>query len=695
MARIIAVLLGGILIGIVSTYFLVRGTGQTADQEPEVVRDIVAVEKLPETVAEKHREEGFVQLTTIEEVYALPGEFARAEALHALAGRSDSGQIQNLIFEANRIADDVERTAAIEILFVRLTEQDPESALALARTNYFRGVKSVEQAVWRTWARNDFEGAIFAAGTQTNTRDQNMAAQSLYKAFGYMGNATTERIEEELGIGPDRSSRGRYLYQLADRSPAEAIAWINGLERGVRQSEYVSWLAYYLSLGDPNSALAFSDLFANPADKSRYENIIESNMARSNPVETIDRMLAGGGAVRQSGEFYSAVRALADQDLDAAIRYFDQLTNIDAKHGFGRVIAGRMAAEDPAAALAWARANDTSGSYPYLEMSVLGYIARSDPQLALTEALSISNINNRRNVLSSIVGQIAREDPRGALAYLEQVPSENRREVQDQIAQNWIRQEPRAALDWILSQDEETMGHLLQASSYMVMRSDLDTAKQMLNRVPQEHQSGWRLQIAQRIAMERSPAEAQAFVQQYEGQAGYADLQSSVIAGVAQNDAMMAKQMADQLASGAARDRAYAQVIGQRAQTNPLEAARWLQGISDDSVRGNATANLVQNWAAHDESAASQWVMNLPDSNVRDDAVMTMSYSWREPTDAQLRLIASIRSPEKRSQAKLRQIYNVMRSNPTRARELANDPDITDLQRQQIERGISQMGVRF
>ncbi len=116
-----------------------------------------------------------------------------------------------------------------------------------------------------------------------------------------MGNEITERIEAELGIGPDRSSRGRYLYLLADKSPAEAIAFINGIERGTEQREYVSWLAYYVSLRDPTAALQYANLFEFASDGERYSSIINSNTARENPQATIDRLLASGQSGRSSG----------------------------------------------------------------------------------------------------------------------------------------------------------------------------------------------------------------------------------------------------------------------------------------------------------------------------------------------------------------------------------------------------------
>ena len=247
MARIIAALIDGVVLGILAMLATAR-FGPSANQSPdEIVRDIVDVPKMAQAVAEKHRDEQYASLTSVEEVIALPTEFAHSEALYVLAGRSDSAGVQKLIFEANRIGDDAERVSLLNILFFRLAETDPLSALALARTGYFNAIKSIERTVWRAWARKDFEDALFAAKTQTSIAHQNSSAQSPYAAFGYMGNETTERIEAELGIGPDRSSRGRYLYQLADRSPAEAIAFINGLERGTEQRENVSWLASLLA----------------------------------------------------------------------------------------------------------------------------------------------------------------------------------------------------------------------------------------------------------------------------------------------------------------------------------------------------------------------------------------------------------------------------------------------------------------
>ena len=695
MARIMAALCGGALIGVLTTLFAVR-IGQPGNSSPgDIVRDIVGVSQMEQAVAEKHRDEQYVNLVNIEQILALPTGFARSEALHLLAGKSDSAGVQNLIFEANRIANSVERVGLLSILFFRLAEVDPKSALALARMDQFRTVKSIERTVWRVWAREDLEEALIAAKTQTSTMHQNFAVQSLYAAFGYMGNETTQRIEAELEIGPDRSSRSQYLYQLADQSLADVIAFINSLERGVEQQEYVSWLAYYVSLQDPNMALQYADLFEVASDGTRYSRIISSNIVHEDPKAAIERMLASGTAGRSSGEYHSAVRALARTDIEAAKLYFEQARSNDDRQILGSAIASELAKKNPIEALTWARANDR-GQMPYFEMSVLGQIAQTDPHLALAEALNTSNVQMRSMLVSNVVQHIAMNDPADAVAYLGQIKDRRQRlEASQQLASAWIRRDAEAAIDWIFSQDKETAGQLIQQASRGLLRSNIDAVIRLLPRLDGQNQVNMRQQIAQRLATSHSLGEAQAFIRQFQSQPGYDQLQVSVISGVAQTDAVMAKQLADQLVDGTARDTAYVQIIAQRAQTDPVEATRWLNNISAEHLRGSAAGQLAAQWYVRDPAAATRWASNLPAGSTRDDAIMHMSSNWGDLTVEKEHLIESIEDRDKRGQAKIRQIYQLMRTNPARAREMLADEDIPSHQRQQAEIMINRYGLRF
>ena len=95
--------------------------------------------------------------------------------------------------------------------------------------------------------------------------------------------------------------------------------------------------------------------------------------------------------------------------------------------------------------------------------------------------------------------------------------------------------------------------------------------------------------------------------------------------------------------------------------------------------------------AVRDEARRFLALMEL----ARDDAIMQMSYQWTDATDEQLSLIDSISDRDKRGQAKIRRIYNVMQTDPERARELLQDEDIPDYMRQQIEANFNQYRRRY
>ncbi len=688
---LLAVIVGAV-IGSALTWALLAPGRKPADAIGlEVVRDIVDIPKMTSATAEKHREERYESLLTIEQVYALPNEFGRAEALYALAGRVDSAGVQNLIFEANRIADPEDRAGALNILFFRLTELDPESALALARTDSLRGDRAHEQRVWIAWARRDLDAALFAAKTQTSIMHSISAAQNLYAAFGYMGNATTERIEEELDIGPDRTTRARFLYQMADRSPAEAIAYINAMEPGTRQQEFISWLAYHLAQFNPAAAEGFSDLFAKASNQQTFRSIVRSRAAQADPRETLERMLASGENIQRSSEFHSAIRSLAAADLEAAMQYFERIRSPDARMSLGGVIGSEYAKKDPIAALAWATAND-SGGYPRLQMQVLAQIAVDDPELAFSEALAIRNSGHRSSLMSNVIRAAARKDPAIAIALIEQVDNPaRRREASSSLVNHWIRTDPDAAIAWIQEHDEQTANELMASAVMMITRSDLDSAIRILPRVSGPQVQNMRVQVAQRIAQQRSAAEAQSFIRQFEGQEGYRQLQGAVIGGIAQSDPVGAKLLADQLPRGAERDAALAQIIRHRAATRPREAIAWLDSIDSEVQQGAATASIATSWYQQDPLAASRWVGDLPRGSQRDDAIMRMARHFRDVTAAEQALIDSIEDSEKRGRAQLSQITHIMRRDPAKARKMLSEIDIPNYQRQQYEQMLNQM----
>ncbi len=685
MARTTIALIGGIVLGALVAVVVLQASQREATSTDTIVRDIADIPKMDVAVAEQHRLESYAEIDGVDEIAALPTQFARAAATHAVASRLDSAGIQSLVFEVNRIADEQERVHLLVILFSRLAELDAQSALVLARTSDFASHKRLEQAVWNAWGHKDLDDALFAARTQPSASLQNRAAQALFAAFGYMGNETTERIGAELGIKPDRSTRARYLHSLADRSPAVAIQFINELNRDTKRREYVSWLAHYLSQRDPYEALEHSGLFDSLADTKRYDGIVKDYIARNDPAAVLDRLLADSSAARRSSEFHSAARTLAEDDIDAAKRYYEQARNNDVRMWLGSAIAAEMAKSDPEGAIAWAQANDNAQT-PVLMMTVISQIAEEDPDAAVSLALDLPNPQMQGRILSSAVSRLARNNPVSATRIVEQVQNEQLKdETMAYLASTWMRQDPEAAVDWILSQDEEARNRLSQMTAHNLANADVDAAIRLLPRFDETTQLALRRTIAQNLAARRSPDEALAFIRQFEGQPNFEELQTSLISGVINTDLSRAKQLADQLPPGNARDMAYLEMTSRHSRTNAEEATAWLDNIADEQVRGQAAGQIAARWFASDADAATRWLDNLPTGATRDNAILQASQQSGTISPQLTQLIDSIEDPVMRGQAKLQEVYRVARTDPEQARAMLDNLDIPQALRQEAE----------
>ncbi len=111
-------------------------------REPIVVPD--EVPKLSTQDAVTHRETHYENITDLKEIQALPSDFAQTEALYSVAGRSNVDELIVLLDEADRIANHHDRRGALQILFSRYAELDPEGLpVNLYATDYTELVMAV------------------------------------------------------------------------------------------------------------------------------------------------------------------------------------------------------------------------------------------------------------------------------------------------------------------------------------------------------------------------------------------------------------------------------------------------------------------------------------------------------------------------------------------------------------------------
>ncbi len=692
MKRIITGMVIGLVAGAAGTYLLMQGGG-VSPHRPLFTPPIQDVAKMSVEAAEDHRKGAYTEIQTIEDTLALPTDFAQTEALYTLAGRSDARAVQDLIYQANQIADPAERRAGLQILFSRLTELDPHSALALSQTGEYSANKQLERMVWVEWGKNDIHNALIAAADLESDARRSLAAQALYSAYGAGGNATIALIEDTLRIPPSRNTKAQYLYSLAAESPAQAIEYVERQPHHDQQT-LAYWLADYLGRTSPDNAQQYADLFTNLQNRGNYLRGVTAAVSQSSPEAIIDSALSASGDQRQRMQAVHALTQLASRDPDKAIAYMNQATNRQEIQMFAAAIAQGIAQVDPDRAMQWALEQDRNGGRQ-LYANVLAIVAQQDPHRALDAAIAVQNAGLRKRTIQGVLMTVANTDPLLAISYLDQIDNkEIEQTVTYTVVSSWARSDPHAAIEWVLARSGHDQRRLLSRIGSSVIHQDTEEAIRLLPRLDEQTASEWRIQIVSQLATRGSTAEAQSFLAQHKGHDDYNSMFTAVVRSIASSDFQSALQMAHSVPDAREKDGVLASLAQQHVEVDPAESVRLISLISDQEQRLSTTSQLVRQWHRLDSEAAASWARNLPRGRQRDSAIVGLASGWDELTPSRRMLLKSVGDVEKRQQAQLSFVYKVARSDPATAERLVLEFDFSDQYRQQAEQALRNWHLR-
>lgn len=681
MYKMVAGLLIGVLVGSIITYSLTPDA-PVSPLPPVPQRNIQNIPEISVAEAEVQRQDRYASIETIEEILALPTDFAESEALYVIAGRANSDEVQDLIQQAARIGDRSDRRAALSILLMRFTELDPHSALAVARSPTLGYSAAYENTVWSTWGRLDLDGALNAA-QEGSSAQKSTAAQALYASVRNLDVEKMQLIKSALGINPGRNERAQQIYALADDSPADAIRYIESHGSMAEQQEQMGWLAYYLNRAGRGAQANYAELIKSPANRRMFEQSMASYGMQSDPEAALEKFLAEPTNSQSQGQVYSALRTLAQQDPEKAFAYLERIPDASVRRNLGTVVVTALAASDPQRALAWARENEKLGDQSTLT-SVIAQIAQQDPQLALAEAQSIGNKEVREQAVAMVLMVSAQFNPTEAAGMLALIgDSDIRRTVVSQLGRLWAQSDFEAAVDWVSSLSSDDQRLALQGMGQRLVSSDVDRAIALLDQFPTSGSRSLRLKIARNLAQERSIQAAQSFISQYKGTEEYSKLQVSVLTVAAQSDPDGAMQLAESVQDERHRDQLYASIVAQKAAQDPQLALQWMESISSSTYRQRAMSTIAKIWYSKNPDAANMWLHSLPLGTARDDAIVAMTSIQRKPRLESRQLINTIGDSTKRKQATLGLVRIIMRSDPVEAERLLMETELTDSERLQ------------
>lgn len=692
MQRMVVLLIAGMIAGAV---LLLAGqhlglVGQAPVPYPP--RDIVDVAPMGSAEAARHRDSHFVELQSVESLQALPSEFDRAEALYALSGRSDLAGLQKLAFDAGRIADPVWRERALSIVFFRMTEMDPKSALVLARSDYFQGTRNVEKRVWRTWARLDLMAAVEAVRALDEDQ-QYGAAQMIYSGVGGAYTADAMLVESELGIPPSRTNRAMYLRDLVDQSPEKALSHVQALASEKHRFEQIEWIAGILASEDLAGAEAFAESIEGVELRRRYLDEVYDRIARDRPREAFEKRFANRGGGALSAREKEGFKKLVDTDLDGALRLMATVSDTAGRAELSKMIAVEYAKQSPARALEWAR-TESQSEFGSLVREVIAGIATTDPELALTEAQRIEDRRERSKLTLDIVNAVLKTSPASAAGAVNQIKNQSdRRRAAQTVAREWLEQDAMAAVDWLLGSDPEIQERVF-SQGHIVSKLDLDEANFVVTSLPPEYRTAWANGVAKRLVSERSAEEAMQFVSQFSGEPGFDMQMAHLVTSIAGENSDVAARWAERIPQGHARDAVLSNVAAAEARRDPVSAAQRLQQIDDTDLRQVAAGDVVRLWYKSEPEAASQWLDALPRGAERDNIILNTAMQLSQNKDEQQRLIESIDDAEKRQQALFMRAMLETKNDPAEMLRQLDSMDMPDIFRQQIKAQLLRSAAR-
>ena len=320
---------------------------------------------------------------------------------------------------------------------------------------------------------------------------------------------------------------------------------------------------------------------------------------------------------------FATAAAMAEQDVTLALQAHDSAPRGMASDAFLSATLTSFGHKDPDAALAWLESFDSPS--PSMQAAVFHGIAQTDFERAyrlLTEEFPAAL--SSPGALDELVSR-AVQDPasasRAAEALLE-IGTDRAGQVLQEVAGTWAQRDPESLVDWMVENAATIQPQLARSIGLGIATSDLESALDLVDRLPPSIGNAWVPQIAGSYARQ-DPLAALDWIARYQGQAFYDEARSQAVLRAAESDpelvASMLPGMPATLQASAVPNIATAWV-----QRDPRAAAAWAAGLEGAVAEAGAAGLVVRDWMRRDLDAATRWSLDLPRGRMRDEALANL-----------------------------------------------------------------------
>ncbi len=661
--------------------------------------------------------------------------------IEAVAAITDPGDIESRIVDLATWPRSRSRDAELRVLLLRLAEFDAGHAARFAWSQSLE-VRFIAP-LYRYWASMDAEAVLAdlaRISPATEVRDLALAVLDVFgnddrgvarvaaalpeaDRLGFEIEAMAARARQDptaalmdlLAVqgSPARSFGGARVAAAAVRvDPLRAVTDAALIENDASRASYLGAVIRNWTEVDPDGVFAWLESLTGDPDSASdpvrvllqeqglFASLL-SQVADSDP-ERLLAMVDQLPVAMRTQALRGGLQALAAIDPLQALARLDQLPVGQDRNSTLQTVARAYARQDPAAALAWARALSPP-SEQALRAVINGIAAVNiDQAIDIVEfELAGQSSGAAQNLASAVASGLLSRVALSSVDSAEVIRVANRlMQIDDprlrtsmmSMTTMWASRDPEAALGWMSGHAEQIEPQLFSMVGQTVAQSDLDAALQFLATLPAGQARENLFQgVAAGIASQ-SMDRAVVFLDAHRGQPGTDAAWSAVVMQAAWSDPVAAAGLFERAGTSTQLMQIAPTVATALARQDPLRAAQWAQGLGDEQARSTATAGVVSAWAMQDADAAAQWVRTLPVGAARDRALAGYLSASAADRTLDTSVLSGFSSDIARQEAVGRAIVQIGQRDPREARQLMERWITDPVLRQQTEQSLARSG---
>ena len=560
-SKTIAVLVGGIVIGSVATLAVVflipsfKGDGSenwrasiptsTSDGKSSTSGPSISVQKL-------------------EDISQFNTDFERKAALYALLEKAAETNLIEYLEESKSIDSLHQRNVFERTIVQKLASLNPQSALDQVSSLPKTRQEVIISAIFEELSLSDLDEAISYA----------QELGPLLQQAALRGILSTRHRHSD-----------KRLLEIASQLENEAFA-----------ETFLAEAVAFSAHEDPASAWD-QIIFDSQPNLAQTEFLIRvaSEWLIQEGISVIDQISESlVDEVVRDAVITSVLHQIAQEDPAAAMLKAVKLTGQSRELAL-RTIAEVWARIDPKAALASIATMESGKTLTLLQESVIAAWAAHDAD-GLLELLSSVPVHLRGLAKQEAMLAIARVSPEKAISFLSDLEDDDLRiKLAKEIATHWSKQDPHAALDWVLSEKFTT--NVQQAETLMIVLGNLATKDPDL-------------------AFQTARDQPIVLRGQY-----YRGMEVTVIQNLVETNIDQALAMLSEIRSdGLTVTHAYSEVGRAMIRDGQFDRALELGERLNDSRRRNYNGSLMYQWAMSNPESLFEGLEKLPSDQIRDQA---------------------------------------------------------------------------